>query len=222
MKLQEKLLIVLLVYLVGSFIMPANNSYGAIRDETSTTKYETGTRNDLQFKLVDDEYTRKAKDEILLYLKNNKIPDNIVGQNQLLLQISKDIELPHELELLFRYVRDKNDGKLYPREILSVDRASTLGGDDISEVWLNLDSFDTPVIDFLMNSRGAEKFRKLTGIENKGKRLAIIISNKIRTAPIIEEEIVKGEGSIFGDFSMDEAEEFVQMFMNGSAPFRIE
>ena len=220
--MQKKLLVVLLVCFVGSFMIPLDNSYGAISDETSAILYETGIRNDLQFKLVNDEYTRKAKDEILLYLKNNKIPDNIVGQNLLLLQISKDIELPHELELLFRYIRDKNDGKLYPREILSVDKASTLGGDDISEVWLDLDSFDTPVIDFQMNSRGAEKFRKLTGIENKGKRLAIIINNKIRTAPIIEEEIVKGGGSIFGDFSKDEAEEFVQMFMNSSASIGIE
>ena len=89
-------------------------------------------------------------------------------------------------------------------------------------VWLDFDNFDTPIIAFQMNSRGAEKFRKLTGIENKGKRLAIIIGNKVRTAPIIEEEIVEGEGSIFGDFSMDEAEEFVEMFMNSSAPIWIE
>ena len=71
---------------------------------------------------------------------------------------------------------------------MTVERATKLGGNDINEVWLDRDSFDTPVIDFQMNSRGAVEFKKLTGVENKGKRLAIIISNKIRTAPTIEEQ----------------------------------
>ena len=222
MKEQRKLLVVMMLCLIGSFIMPLADASGAIRDETNIIIYETGIRNDLQFKLVNDEYTRKAKDWILENYRNKKIPDDIRGQNQLLVQISKDIKLPNKLELMFRFARDKKTDELYPREILSVEKETTLGGNDVIEVWLDLDSFNTPVIDFQMNSRGAVEFKRLTGMENKGKRLAIIISNKIRTAPTIEEQIDGGAGSIFGDFSTDEAEEFVLMFMNSSAPIRID
>ncbi len=109
-----------------------------------------------------------------------------------------------------------------PGRSFRLKRKTTLGGNDVIEVWLDLDTFNTPVIDFQMSSRGTIEFQRLTGMENKGKRLAIIISNKIRTAPTIEEQIVGGAGSIFGDFSTDEAKEFVQMFMNSSAPIRID
>ncbi len=222
MKERKKLLVVMVLCLIGSFVMTISDSSAAIRDETNIIIYETGIRNDLQFRLVNDEYTKKAKDWIVENYQNKEIPDDFKGQTQLLLQISSDIRLPHEFELMFRFARDKKTDELYPREILSVERKITLGGNDVIEVWLDLDTFNSPVIDFQMSSRGAIEFKKLTGMENKGKRLAIIISNKIRTAPTIEEQIVGGAGSIFGDFSTDEAKEFVQMFMNSSAPIRID
>lgn len=222
MKKQKKRLLVLLVCLVGSFALPPAESSGSLRDVTSIILYETGGSSDLQFKIVDDVHTKKAMDWIAENYKNKKFPDGIREQNQLLLQISKAIELPPKFELLFHFVRDQKTDKLYPRNIMTVERTTTLGGKDISEVWVDHDSYDTPVIDFLMSSRGADEFQKMTGAENRGKRLAIIIGNKIRSAPTIEEQIVGGSGQITGDFSKDEAEEFVHMLMNSSAPFRIE
>lgn len=222
MKKQKKLLIVLIVCLFGSLVMPLADSHSALRETTSIILYETGGSSDLQFKLVDDVYTEKAMGWLAENYKKKEIPDGIREQNQLLLQISKDIELPQKFELLFRFVREQKTDKLYPREIMTVERTTTLGGKDISEVWVDSDSYDTPVIDFLMNSRGAAEFKRMTGAENKGKRLAIIIGNKIRSTPTIEEQIVGGAGQITGDFSTDEAEEFVHMLMNGSALFRFE
>lgn len=222
MKNQKNLLIVLTVCFIGNWGMPPADSFGAIRDVTSIVLYETGIRNDIQFKLVDDEYTKKAMRWIAEKYPSKKLPEDIKGQNQLLSRISRDIQLPDTFELLFHFVRDKETDKLYPRDIMSVEKATTLGGKHISQVWLDLDSYEVPVIDFQMNSEGAVEFKRLTGVENKGKRLAIIISNKIRTAPTIEEQIIGGAGQILGDFSPDEAEEFVQMFMNSGAPFRIE
>ena len=217
MKKQYKLSIVLLVYLIGSFVMPLADSSGAVRDVTNENAYETGGRGNLQFKLVDDVYTKKAMDWIAENYKNKKIPEDIMGRNQLLLQISKDIKLPHEFELLFRFVRDQKTDKLYPQDIMTVESATALGGDDLGEVWVNRDSFDTPVIDFQMSSRGAVEFKRLTGAENEGRRLAIIISNKIMTAPRIMEQIDEGTGQISGVFATDEVEEFVNILMNSSA-----
>ena len=222
MKEQKKLLIILIVCLIGGFVLPPGDSISAVRDVTGMVIYETGVRGDLQFKIVDDVYTKKAMDWLAENYKNKKIPDEIIGQNQLLLRISEDIELPQKFELLFRFEREQKTDKFYPREIMTVERTVTLGGSDISEVWVNRDSFDNPIIDFVMSSRGAVEFKRLTGAENKGKRLAIIIGNKIRSAPTIMEEMVGGGGQVLGDFSVDEAEDFVHLLINSGVPYRIE
>lgn len=223
MKKRKKLLIVLITCLVGSFVVPLADSYSAVRDVTSVKNiHDVGGEGDLQFKLVDDAYTQKAMDWIAENFKNKKIPDDFRGQNQLLLQISKDIQLPHKYELLFRFVRDQKTDKLYPRDIMTVERATTLGGNDISEVWVNRDSFDTPTIDFQMSSRGAVEFQRLTGAENKGRRIAIIISHKIRTAPRIVEHLDDGTGQVSIDFTTDEFEDFLNVLMDSSVPLIVE
>ncbi len=80
MKERKKLLVVMVLCLIGSFVMPLADSSGAIRDETNIVIYETGIRNDLQFRLVDDEYTKKAKDWIVKNYQNKEIPDDSKGQ----------------------------------------------------------------------------------------------------------------------------------------------
>lgn len=222
MKKQKKLLIVLLVCLIGSFVMPLADSSSAVRDVTSVNIYGSVGRSNLQFKLVDDVYTKKAMDWIAENHKNKKISEDIKRQKQLLLQISKDIELTQKYELLFRFVRDQETDKLYPQDIMTVERITTLGGNDLGEVWVNRDSFDTPVIDFEMSSRGAVEFKRLTGAENTGRRLAIIINNKIMSAPRIMEQIDEGTGQISGIFATDEVEDFVDILMNSSVPLIIE
>ena len=222
MKGQKKLLIVLIVGLIGGFVLPPADSNCAVRDVTSRVIYETGVRGDLQFKIVDDVYTKKAMDWLAENYKNKRIPDGISGQNQLLLKIAGEIKLPQKFELLFRFEREQKTDKFHPRGIMTVERTTTLGGSDINEVWVDRDSFDNPIIDFVMSSRGAVEFKRLTGAKNKGKRLAIIIGNAIRSAPTIMEEMAGGGGQVLGDFSADEAEDFVDMLIYNGVPYRIE
>jgi preprotein translocase subunit SecD len=52
-----------------------------------------------------------------------------------------------------------------------------------------------PAIFFTLNSQGAEIFGDFTG-KNVGKRLAIVVDNKVYSAPVIQERIGGGSGQI--------------------------
>lgn len=52
-----------------------------------------------------------------------------------------------------------------------------------------------PAIFFTLNSQGAEIFADFTG-KNVGKRLAIVVDNKVYSAPVIQERIGGGSGQI--------------------------
>ena len=67
------------------------------------------------------------------------------------------------------------------------------------------------------NNRGAILFERITG-ENKGKRMAIVLDGKVRSAPVIQEKIAGGSASITGRFSVQEAQDLSLVLRAGSLP----
>ncbi len=63
---------------------------------------------------------------------------------------------------------------------------------------------NAPVISFSLNNAGAKIFGDFSGA-NVGKRLAVVLDNKVYSAPVIRERIGGGSGQISGSFSSDEA-----------------
>lgn len=78
-----------------------------------------------------------------------------------------------------------------------------------------------PVIAFQFKPEGADKFYQLTK-KNVGKLIALILDNEVITAPRVNEAI-NGEGSITGDFDMQEAKDIALMLRTGAftAPVEI-
>ncbi len=72
-----------------------------------------------------------------------------------------------------------------------------------------------PVINFTLNSEGAKKFGDYTG-NNIGKRLAIVLDNKVYSAPRINERIGGGSGQISGGFSVEEAHDVAIALRSGA------
>ena len=202
-------LVVMVICLIGSLALPLAGSSNTAQDIKNAEDHPACAGEYVQFKLVDDAYTEKAMKWMAENHKNSRIPEDINGQHQLLSRVSNDIQLPDNFELLFLFVRDQNTDKLHPQNIMAVEKSSTLGSNDISEVELVIDSYKTPIILFQLSNKGSVELKRLTALENRGRRLAIIVDNKIRSAPIIREQIVGGKGSITGNFTMDEAEDLI-------------
>jgi preprotein translocase subunit SecD len=84
------------------------------------------------------------------------------------------------------------------------------GGDDIR-------SAGKPVVNFELNRQGARIFSRVTGANLK-KRLAIVLDNRVFTAPTIQSKIPYGRGEITGIGEMDEAKRISIVLKAGALP----
>lgn len=73
------------------------------------------------------------------------------------------------------------------------------------------------IVSFKLTDAGTRKFAEVTR-SNVGKPLAIVLDNKIITAPMINEPILTGSGQISGSFSFESAKEIAILLRSGSLP----
>lgn len=76
---------------------------------------------------------------------------------------------------------------------------------------------NTPVVSFTFDRVGGVKFANITK-KNVGNFLAVVMDNKVISAPRINSEITGGSGIITGSFSVAEAQELAILLQAGSLP----
>jgi preprotein translocase subunit SecD len=74
-----------------------------------------------------------------------------------------------------------------------------------------------PIVDFKFNRLGAQRFGEITQ-QNIGKRFAVVLDNKVITAPVIRSAILGGAGIIEGNFSVESANELATLLRAGALP----
>lgn len=74
-----------------------------------------------------------------------------------------------------------------------------------------------PVVDFQFSRLGAQKFGEITQA-NIGKRFAVVLDNKVITAPVIRGAILGGKGIIEGNFTVESANELAMLLRAGALP----
>jgi len=74
-----------------------------------------------------------------------------------------------------------------------------------------------PIVSFRFNSIGARKFAEATA-HNVGKPFAIVLDNKVISAPVIEEPILGGSGQISGNFTVEGANDLAILLRAGALP----
>jgi protein-export membrane protein SecD len=93
-----------------------------------------------------------------------------------------------------------------------------MSGDNLVDAQARVDNqTNKPSVSFTLNRVGSQKFGKATS-KNVGKRLAIVLDNKIISAPSIREPITGGSGSISGNFSFQEATDLALLLRSGALP----
>ena len=87
------------------------------------------------------------------------------------------------------------------RNILIEKRVLVSGG-DLVDAQPGFDQRNSePIVSFRFNSSGARKFAEATQ-QNVGKPFAIVLDNKVISAPVIREPILGGSGQISGNFTV--------------------
>ena len=94
-----------------------------------------------------------------------------------------------------------------------------LTGEYLADVYPTYNQMEA-VVGFKMNPRGAKIFARLTD-RNRGAPLAIILDDKLVSAPIIEERIA-GSGIIRGSFTQTQVNDLVATLRAGSLPADLE
>lgn len=74
-----------------------------------------------------------------------------------------------------------------------------------------------PVVSFKFDSVGARRFGEAT-TENVGKPFAIVLDNKVLSAPVIREAITGGRGIISGSFTTQSASDLALLLRAGALP----
>ncbi len=92
-----------------------------------------------------------------------------------------------------------------------------LDGSMLLDAKVAFDQNNEPVINFTLNSEGAEIFGDFTA-RSVGKRLAVVLDGEVYSAPVIRERIGGGSGQISGGFGIDEATDLAIALRSGALP----
>jgi protein-export membrane protein SecD len=167
------------------------------------------------------------------------------GENRILIQIP-GVENPEQVkELLgqtakmtFQLVdvnaspQDARGGKLPPGDVLLPGEATASGqpaqnyvvrrrvmvsGDTLTDATATFQNGNEPVVSFKFDSTGARRFADATK-ENVGKPFAIVLDNKVISAPVIKEPILGGSGVIEGSFTVQSANDLALLLRAGALP----
>ena len=103
-------------------------------------------------------------------------------------------------------------------EELIVSKKIIMSGENLIDAQPRVDNqSNQPIVSFSLDRYGAQKFGKVT-TNNVGKRLAIVLDEKIISAPVIREAITGGSGTISGNFSFQEVTDLALLLRSGALP----
>jgi preprotein translocase subunit SecD len=99
-----------------------------------------------------------------------------------------------------------------------VQRRALVTGEMLTSAQMSFQSQSgRPAVAFRFNGAGAKRFAEAT-TQNTGKRFAIVLDNKILSAPVIQEPITGGSGEITGNFTTETANDLAVLLNAGALP----
>ena len=129
--------------------------------------------------------------------------------------------------LTFRFISQQNEENFGSEKLkfenseeeALVSKRIILSGDNLIDAQPRMDSqTNQTIVSFSLDRLGAKRFGKATS-EGVGRRLAIVLDNKIISAPIIKDAIVSGNGQITGgDLDFQSATDLALLLRSGALP----
>jgi preprotein translocase subunit SecD len=103
---------------------------------------------------------------------------------------------------------------------MAVKRRVMVSGDQLVDAKQSFDQDGQPVVSITFNSAGARRFGRTTQ-ENVNKPFAIILDDKILSAPNINEPILGGQAQISGSFTVESANQLAVSLASGKLPVKL-
>jgi len=103
---------------------------------------------------------------------------------------------------------------------VAVKRRVMVSGDQLTDASQSFDQDGRPDINIKFNTAGARRFGRATQ-ENVGKPFAIILDDKVLSAPNINEPILGGNAQIAGSFTVQSAHDLAVSLASGKLPVKL-
>jgi len=107
------------------------------------------------------------------------------------------------------------------RNLYVLDKEPQMRGTEVASAQMRLDLDQerpgSPGVAFNLTSKGGAVFADITS-RNVQRRLAIVLDNRVQSAPNIRERIPGGHGSITGSFTEEEAQNLSIVLRSGALP----
>ncbi|CAN2532492.1 MAG TPA: protein translocase subunit SecD [Methylosinus sp.] len=134
-------------------------------------------------------------------------------------------------KLEFRLVAEPGQSQSELEELDQVDQQGKIAiekqimvqGEDLTDAQPGFDQQrgGEPVVNFRFNIRGAQKFGEVTS-KNVGRLFAIVLDNKVISAPRILQPITGGSGQISGHFTVEQANNLSILLRAGALPAKLD
>jgi preprotein translocase subunit SecD len=103
---------------------------------------------------------------------------------------------------------------------IAVKRRVMVSGDQLTDARQGFDQDGRADIEIKFNTAGARRFGRVTQ-ENVGKPFAIILDDKVLSAPNINEPILGGSAQIMGNFTVQSAHDLAVSLASGKLPVKL-
>jgi preprotein translocase subunit SecD len=103
---------------------------------------------------------------------------------------------------------------------IAVKRRVMVSGDQLTDAKQGFDQDGRPDIEITFNTAGARRFGRTTQ-ENVGKPFAIILDDRVLSAPNINEPILGGRAQITGSFTVQSAHDLSVSLASGKLPVKL-
>ncbi len=132
-------------------------------------------------------------------------------------------------KLEFRLVADPGQSPAETEELeqtdqsgkMTIEKQVMVQGEDLTDAQPGFDQRGgEPVVNFRFNIRGAQKFGEVTS-KNVGRLFAIVLDNKVISAPRILTPITGGSGQISGHFTVEQANNLSILLRAGALPAKL-
>lgn len=104
-----------------------------------------------------------------------------------------------------------------PDRYYILERSPVVTGEELVDAQPSFDQNGQPAVSFRFNPTGGRKFGQYTA-DNIGSPFAIVLDNKVISAPVIQSHIAGGSGIITGNFTVEASTELSVLLRAGALP----
>src|SRR2546430_9050904 len=121
---------------------------------------------------------------------------------------------PPESDIVYGSEAERSQPYLLEKRVI-------VSGDELTDAQPSFDQRTSePIVTFKFNTSGARKFAQVTQ-ENVGRPFAIVLDDKVISAPVIREPILGGSGQISGNFTVESANNLAILLRAGALPAQL-